>query len=301
MYIAGISVSKSTNGGSSWSSIASLNSKALSMAVSSTGTDTVYIGTVPVTSGPSATIYRSTNGTAFSDVGLGQEPNRYPTDIHVNPNNSADVYVTFGGFGSGHVYRSSNAGITWVNISGNLPDVPHQCVVIDPLYTQNIYAGNDLGVYVTTNGGAQWFEYRNGMPFALVFDLSIVNPNRHIRATTHGNGIYERSLVQNPVGIKQLGNEVPDKFGLFQNYPNPFNPSTKIKFNIPSAGSRYAETVQLKIYDITGKAVASLINNELKPGKYEVDFNAVNLSSGIYFYKLTAGNFVSTRKMVFIK
>jgi photosystem II stability/assembly factor-like uncharacterized protein len=119
--------------GGSWQNLGSLNSKALSMDCSATSTDTVYIGTTGVTSGPSATIFRSTNGSTFTDVGAGQVPNRYVTDVHVNPNNSAEVYAAFGGFGTGHVYKSVNAGLNWTNISGNLPDVPHQCVAVDPL------------------------------------------------------------------------------------------------------------------------------------------------------------------------
>ncbi len=299
LYIGGINVSKSTNGGTSWSIVSPLSSKALSMASSSTSADTVYVGTVPVTSGPVAAIYRTTNGSTFTSVGAGQIPNRYPTDIHVNPNNSAEVYAVFGGFGTGHVYKSTNAGLNWTNISGNLPDVPHQCVAVDPLYTQNIYVGNDLAVYVSTNNGAQWYEYRNGMPYALVFDLTIVYPNRHIRATTHGNGIYERSLVQNPVGIKQIGNEVPDKFALYQNYPNPFNPVTKIRFDIPSKEN--SSNVKLIVYDISGRQVASLLNENKQPGTYEVDWDASNYSSGVYFYKLSAGDFTETKKAVLVK
>jgi photosystem II stability/assembly factor-like uncharacterized protein len=306
MYAAGITVYKSIAGGSGWSSVGSLNSKALSIDVSSTSTDTVYIGTVPVTSGANATIYRSTNGSTFTDVGAGQVPNRYPTDINVNPNNSSEVYATFGGFGTGHVYKTSNAGLNWNNISGNLPDIPHQSVVVDPLYPQNVYAGNDLGVYVTTNGGAMWYEYRNGMPYALVFDLTIVYPNRHIRATTHGNGVYERSLVQFPVGISQLGNEVPKKFALYQNYPNPFNPVTKIKFDIPAGTS--GALARMNIYDISGKLVISLLNKSMNAGKYEVGFDAKNLSSGIYFYNLVVSeanpshnDFTETKKMILVK
>jgi photosystem II stability/assembly factor-like uncharacterized protein len=300
MYIGGINLYRSTNGGTGWTSVASLSSKVLSLASSSTSTDTVYAGTIPVTSGPAATIYRSTNGTTFTDVASGQVPNRFPTDISVNPNNSAEVYATFGGFGTGHVYKSSNAGLNWTNISGNLPDVPHQCVVVDPLYPQNIYVGNDLAVYVTTNSGAQWFEYRNSMPYAIVFDLTIVYPNRHIRATTHGNGVYERSLVQNPVGISQIGSEIPKKFALYQNYPNPFNPNTKIRFDIPPGISRGA-FVQVEIYDISGKRVSTLINKQMSPGTYEVEWNALGYSSGVYFYRITAGEYTGTKKMIIVK
>gem|GEM_PF-2659541 len=96
---------------------------------------------------------------------------------------------------------------------------------------------------------------------------------------------------------------VPNKFELSQNYPNPFNPSTKIKYTIPNVtlsgveGSR----VQLKVYDILGNEVATLINEEKPAGVYEVEFNASNLSSGVYLYKLTAGSFTETKKMTVLK
>jgi hypothetical protein len=267
------------------------------MDASSTSTDTVYAGVIPVSSGQPASIFRTTNGTAFTNVSGSQLPGRYPIDIHVNPINSSTLYVVFGGFGTDHIYRSINAGLNWVNISGNLPDVPHQSVVVDPLYPQNVYVGNDLGVYVTTNGGINWYEFRTGMPYALVFDLTIVYPNRHIRATTHGNGIYERSLVQNPVGLVSQNNEIPKEFSLKQNYPNPFNPSTTIKFTVPNESN-----VFLKIFDISGREVLTLVNEKLNAGSYSLKWDASVYSSGVYFYRMTTdAGFTETRKMILVK
>ena len=100
------------------------------------------------------------------------------------------------------------------------------------------------------------------------------------------------------VGINQIGTEIPSSMKLAQNYPNPFNPSTKITFDI-SAGVR--GPVKLAVYDNSGKEVAQLVNQNLQPGKYEYSFNGANLASGMYFYKLTAGDFVSTKKMILIK
>ncbi|MBI5661276.1 MAG: T9SS type A sorting domain-containing protein [Ignavibacterium album] len=93
---------------------------------------------------------------------------------------------------------------------------------------------------------------------------------------------------------------LPESFILEQNYPNPFNPSTKIKFSIPNVGSELAQTV-LMVYDILGNEVATLVNEEKPAGVYEVEFNASQLSSGIYFYKLTAGSFTEIKKMLLIK
>ena len=91
------------------------------------------------------------------------------------------------------------------------------------------------------------------------------------------------------------------EFALEQNYPNPFNPSTKIKYSIASLQTKQASAVQLKIYDVLGNEVATLVNEEKTPGNYEVKFDASKLSSGVYLYTIKAGSFVQTRKMLLMK
>jgi hypothetical protein len=91
---------------------------------------------------------------------------------------------------------------------------------------------------------------------------------------------------------------IPDNFVLFQNYPNPFNPSTKIKFSIP-AGLKHI--VSLRVYDILGNEVATLVNEEKPAGVYEVEFDASMYSSGVYFYKLQTGSFIDVKKMILLK
>ncbi len=108
------------------------------------------------------------------------------------------------------------------------------------------------------------------------------------------------------VSVREIGEEtIPKNFELFQNYPNPFNPSTTIKYSIPNiVGKEHAsslQNVQLTVYDILGREVATLVNEQQTPGNYEVKFNAKNLGSGIYFYKLTAGNFSDIKKMIILK
>ena len=111
-----------------------------------------------------------------------------------------------------------------------------------------------------------------------------------------------------PIGIRQNSNNIPTQFKLYQNYPNPFNPKTKIRFSIPLIkGGLRGLSVRLVIYDILGREVASLIlplwggQEGLKPGTYEVEFDGSNFASGIYFYKLIAGDFIQTKKMVLLK
>lgn len=97
-------------------------------------------------------------------------------------------------------------------------------------------------------------------------------------------------------GIQQTGNEVPSGFSLEQNYPNPFNPVTNIKFSIPKAGF-----VNLKVYDVTGREVAKLVDQNLNAGTFNYDFDASFLSSGIYFYSLSADGYNNVKKMILVK
>ncbi|MBK7377890.1 MAG: T9SS type A sorting domain-containing protein [Ignavibacteriales bacterium] len=95
--------------------------------------------------------------------------------------------------------------------------------------------------------------------------------------------------------------ETPTEFTLEQNYPNPFNPKTKIKYTIPSNVKNQTSNVSLKVYDILGKKVAELVNENKPAGEYEILFEASELPSGIYLYQLQAGNFIESKKMILIK
>ncbi|MEO8666126.1 MAG: T9SS type A sorting domain-containing protein, partial [Ignavibacteria bacterium] len=116
-----------------------------------------------------------------------------------------------------------------------------------------------------------------------------------VLAATIGWVVSNGGLITG-VGNNNVVNNLPDNFKLSQNYPNPFNPTTKISFNIPKSG-----LVTLKIYDMVGKEVATLVNEVKNIGNYEVEFNGSNLSSGTYFYRMESTNFVDTKKMILIK
>jgi hypothetical protein len=118
--------------------------------------------------------------------------------------------------------------------------------------------------------------------------------NGGVLFATNNALMYDGSAVL--TSVEPEGNNIPGAFSLEQNYPNPFNPSTVIKFSVPTNGY-----VSLKVYDIMGREVASIVNGELKAGVYNADFNASMLSSGVYFYKLTSGSFSETKKMMLIK
>ncbi len=105
-----------------------------------------------------------------------------------------------------------------------------------------------------------------------------------------------RGYTSIATSVKQIGNELPENFLLSQNYPNPFNPSTTISFSIPNQVN-----VKLSIYNAIGEEVAELINENITAGFHQVTFDASNLSSGIYFYRISAGNFIDTKKMILLR
>jgi hypothetical protein len=137
------------------------------------------------------------------------------------------------------------------------------------------------------------------------FRYTVYTLTDSVTALTRG-GFY---IIGEPVYSEKTDNNIPEEFELYQNYPNPFNPSTKIKFTIPTviAGvAKQSQLVILKVYDILGNEIATLVKEEKPAGEYEVEFNGhsdegQNLPSGIYFYQLRIGNFISTKKMILLK
>ena len=109
-------------------------------------------------------------------------------------------------------------------------------------------------------------------------------------------GIDEISIYRTNVGINPINSNVPGNYSLMQNYPNPFNPSTKINFAIPKAG-----LITVKVYNILGKEITTLVNENLPAGNYSVNFSGSNLTSGVYFYRLESNGYTATKKMLLTK
>lgn len=143
-----------------------------------------------------------------------------------------------------------------------------------------------------TPASSQWAKKKFSLPLG-------TNKIKFRAISEYGNNLYLDTIcVTNPsTGVTQLlSGSVPETYTLSQNYPNPFNPSTKISFSIPKQG-----LVSLKIYDVLGKEVMTLVNEQKTSGNYEVDFNGINLASGAYFYRLESSEFVDIKRMILIK
>jgi uncharacterized delta-60 repeat protein len=150
-------------------------------------------------------------------------------------------------------------------------------------------------------GAPQWLQTYNGPTnnsdeaYAIAVDASgFVYVSGGSRSSA-GNDLTTVKFGQ-PIGIQTINSQVPDNFSLGQNYPNPFNPVTNIKFQIPGSG-----LVKITVFDISGREIAELVNRNLAAGTYNVDFDASNLSSGAYFYKMETMGFTEVKKMILIK
>lgn len=148
--------------------------------------------------------------------------------------------------------------------------------------------------------GANNFNMIPGESQKFVIAQLIARDSGHLKSVTKLKNLcaYVRNFYESnfPIGVNQISVEVPDRFKLEQNYPNPFNNSSKIKYQITKSSD-----VKLIVYDLLGREVIILVNEKLNAGEYEVIFNAGALASGVYFYKLVAGDFSEVRRMVLIK
>jgi hypothetical protein len=185
---------------------------------------------------------------------------------------------------------TSNGGANWTSRSAGI------VVGLNGLHFINQNEGWTVGgagtLYSTTNAGSNW----NAITTPTPQDLNSIHSFDGINAWAVGNLGVIISNYTPPTNVENENNIAPNSVLLEQNYPNPFNPSTKIKFTIPEQ----SKTI-IKVYNMVGSEVAILLNEVKQPGTYEVDFNAVDLSSGAYFYSIETDNFREVKKMILLK
>jgi len=209
----------------------------------------------------------------------------------------------YAGTGTGGVFLSTNDGTSWTSINTGFPkavvDTTRYCGVhAFAVSGTNLFAGTDGGVSLSTNAGASWTEVNSGLPNN-VGGLIISGTNLFAcgQYNVFGVGLWRRPLTEmitSDVGSSLLG--LPTGFSLSQNYPNPFNPSTKIQFTIANR-----QLTVVKVFDLLGRDLATLVNEVKQPGTYTVQFDGSDLASGAYFYRIQAGDFVSTKKLLIVK
>jgi photosystem II stability/assembly factor-like uncharacterized protein len=215
----------------------------------------------------------------------------------------------------GGVWCSTDGGATWEN--RNLSGYNIMGLVIAGA---NVIAATDsAGVFISSNNGERWWPLNDGLPSRMI--SSLIASDDYLFAGALG-GIYRLPLSEAITSVAPDESAVPSHDVLEQNYPNPFNPITTIKYTVAGtsglSGSAHcgaatlgpagagpevlgASNVELAVYDILGREVAILVNEVKRPGTYAVEFDGSGLSSGIYFYRMTAGKVILTRKLVLLK
>ena len=274
-------VFRSTDNGDNWStSTLPVDEQVLSIAINPYG----HIFASVLNYG----MYRSTdNGVTWLPSGLQGLYNYSNCITRINSDG-----IIFAGTDIG-LFRSSDNGNSWTRVT----DFFVSAIAFS--LSGEVFIGSDKA-YRSTDNGDNWTEISSGLPETYIQSL-YVDDDGYVYSGTYDKGVY-RSL-QSTTSIEDDNLNSPATFALEQNYPNPFNPSTTIRYSVPSVTLSEVEgsRVSLKVYDVLGNEVATLVNEEKPAGNYEVDFNATGLSSGIYFYKLQAGSLLETKKMILMK
>jgi photosystem II stability/assembly factor-like uncharacterized protein len=196
----------------------------------------------------------------------------------------------FAGCSNYGVFCSKDSGATWVSKDVN----PADSIVSNIIINSNdvIFKSSLFGVSYSTDDGDSWVSVDG---IRSIVSYLYIDVDNYLYAGTE-NGTMYRSKISTITDVIESKSGVPGTFMLSQNYPNPFNPQTIIEFEL----NNYS-FVTLKVYDCLGKEISTLANGYYKPGNYKAKFNALNLSSGVYFYRLTTGSFSAVKKMVVLK
>lgn len=244
-------------------------------------------------------IARTTNGGinwSYSSFYLNGNEGNLRDIIYLNSSSMLAVSNVWDG--TGGISFSSNSGVNWSTQLFSLP-----LNSIDMAGSFGFSAGLQGYVLKTTDQGISWQQSQTGLTVNFRCADIIDSLNAYICGD---GGVIIKTTNGGITFIQPISNNTPEKFSLSQNYPNPFNPSTTIRFSIPLLRGVSGEAGRgmftlLKIYDILGNEIETLVNQSIAPGTYSVEWNAANYPSGVYFYTLSSGDFRQTYKMVLIK
>lgn len=269
------------------------------IGVSPVDNDVIWVGT------DDANVWVSADyGSSWSNVSAGL-PYRWVTRVVPDPVDPQVAYVTFSGLKwvdpQPHVFRTTDAGQNWSDISANLPDAPVNGFAVDPLRPNLLFVGSDLGAYYSVDTGASWQYLSTDLPMIPVYDLKVHPTANYLALGTHGRSMYTLDLATITGVESPVATALPVSPELAQNYPNPFNGTTRIGFRLDRPAP-----VRLVIYDALGRAVRTLVDGTRAAGRHAVSWdgrtaNGTMAASGVYLYRLEAGEMNLTRKMMFVQ
>jgi len=308
LYYGTDRVYRTTNGANLWTAI----SPKLTDGIPGTRLGTVStIGVSPVLSGviwagtdDSHVWYTVDGGINWTDVSASL-PYRWVTRVIPDPQSETTAYVTFSGLKwqdpQSHVFKTTDLGNSWTDISSNLPDAPVNAFAVDLINTNLLFVGTDLGAYFSRNGGLSWIYISSDFPMVSVYDMKIHPTGHFLVLGTHARSMYKMNISNLAQVESDRKPEIISEYKLNQNYPNPFNPNTNIQFTIPKA-----DHVKIRIYNISGQLISEIVNNEFSAGTHFVEWNGTNssgnkIASGIYVYTLETENKRIAKKLTLSK
>lgn len=276
---------KTTNGGTNFSTVSITNTGGVAGVGFVRGTSSAFF-ILGVDNGDDTThIIKSTNeGTTWNRI---FKVNEVYFSIDFINGNTGIICGT-----DGLIRRTTNGGTNWTLIPSGTTVALQKVKFVSSTIVYIVGSGGKI--LKSTDAGLTWGTQTSGISQNLRgFAMFSTGDNGIVCG---GNGTILRTTNGGLTAITPGSSEIPESFSLSQNYPNPFNPATKIKFALPTAG-----IVELKVYNVFGEEAMTLVNGFRNAGSYEVELDAGNLASGVYFYKLKANEFSETKKMILLR
>ena len=282
---------KTVNGGSTWDTIHITPdySAVTSFNFINSNTGWVSLAYVVYPMGTNSRIFKTTNGGVNWSVQR-IDSNASHRKISFINDLTGWASVTSSNSSSSNLIKTSNGGNSWFNLQANISWGMFQFVDPNTGWAEDVTGS----LYKTTNGGMNWYAQVD-LGLAGIENMQFIN--HYIGWVVGAGGLIVKTTNGGELlGVHNVSVETPENFSLSQNYPNPFNPVTNIKFDIPKSGF-----VKITVFDLLGREITKLVNEQMQPGSYNVDWDASNYPSGVYFYKLETEGFIESKKMVLVK
>jgi photosystem II stability/assembly factor-like uncharacterized protein len=275
---------KTTNGGDTWVNISPITSGEYFTLCFINGNTGFFAG---------SKIYKTTNGGVFWDTVItGLQTGSFINKIRYINNKIYAVGYTYSSF-NGLILTSTNEGISWqIDTIANSNGL-HDISIPEPNVIWVI--GYNNYVYKSIKNSA-WSMHNIFTQAGYLGSISFINKDTGFISTNYGGILKTTNGGGTPIGINLQSNEIPTAFNLYQNYPNPFNPTTIIEYSLPKSS-----LVTIKIYDLLGRLVKQIVNENQPAGNYSVNFDGSIYASGVYFYRLETDDLIISKKMVLIK
>jgi hypothetical protein len=305
LYFGTYRVWKSTNKGDTWQPVspdltAGINQyfyTLTSIAISEMDPSIIVAG-----SGDGKLHVSTDDGLTWQDRSSGL-PQRWITRVATDPFQAQTIYATLSGFRWDeplpHVFRSTDLGITWTDITGNLPEFPVNDIVIDPTFQDHYLVGTDAGVYATNNGGTYWYWVWGDLPAVPIYMMKIHEPSRTIVAGTYGLSAYKADLSGIYLGVPDA--EV-NKVGRLAVTPNPVAEVAHISCYLPENGN-----YTLDLIDMQGKRMGTISTGYFKAGRMEITWYPAGIvrtgeenRSGSYLLRLAGESFSASSKVILL-